>query len=147
MSDLWPNDLQLSGIKAPVAILKEQASLLGEKTKNIAVATVETVVSLLDAGFFAYYFFIVAPTLHNYRYRLFTITHGISLYPVKFDLDSSIEQEMLKTLFLEEHQPIEAINQEDFTHKLRLILQAEKTKDIIRAIIAQASAFETDTAA
>ena len=147
MSDLWPSDIKLSGIKAPVAILKEQASLLGEKTKNVAVATVEVSMQNFLPEFFAYDFFIIAPTLHSYRYLLFNIRHTVSLYPVTFWLDFDIRQEMRKTLSLDENQPVIAEDQEDFISKLGLILQAEKTKDIIRAIIAQAFAFETDTAA
>lgn len=35
MVDLWPADIGEPNIRTPVSILREQASLLGEKTNNI----------------------------------------------------------------------------------------------------------------
>lgn len=42
MDDLWPNDISLkdSKTKAPYTILKEQASFLSQKTKNLIEAEV-----------------------------------------------------------------------------------------------------------
>jgi len=42
MSDLWPKDIGNTNLRAPVSILREQASLLGEKTQNLVKADVYT---------------------------------------------------------------------------------------------------------
>ena len=41
MIDLWPNELSTVDQRSPLTILKEQASLLGEKTQNIVIAVLE----------------------------------------------------------------------------------------------------------
>src|SRR5258706_14676885 len=93
MPDLWPADIAQVANKPPVAILKEQAALLGDKTKNLVTARV-----VLDEEqsphAFSYDFFIVAPALQNYHYRLFSIGHNIDLYPVTLYLDEDIRMEL-----------------------------------------------------
>ncbi len=92
MTDLWPDQLDAFNLKAPVAILREQATLLGQKTKNLVQAEVENGTNV--NGDFTYHFFIVAPTLNNYHYRLFTIEHKITLYPVQIYLGEDLGQEL-----------------------------------------------------
>lgn len=41
MSDLWPEDISVTKMRAPLTILKEQASFLGSRTKNLIIAKVE----------------------------------------------------------------------------------------------------------
>lgn len=81
--DLWPSDLlSAPDDKSPTAVLQEQAELLGEKTQNTVLATVETsgddMASRLEARFI-----LVAPLLDNYRYVLFRIYWPTDGYPVK----------------------------------------------------------------
>src|SRR5262249_4159619 len=40
----------------------------------------------------AYWFSFVAPTLDNYRYRLFRVEHGIDLYPLRIASGRAAEQ-------------------------------------------------------
>ena len=40
--DLWPTDIGKQRIKTPAAILRQQASHLGKRTKNLVEAKVET---------------------------------------------------------------------------------------------------------
>ena len=40
MNDLWAEDIGVTTVKTPVAILKEQASLLGNKTQNLVIGEV-----------------------------------------------------------------------------------------------------------
>ena len=70
--DLWPEEIdieKLPSIITPISILKEQASLLGQKTKNIVEAEVKST----DAGNsqISVTFNLVAPALNKYRYQLF----------------------------------------------------------------------------
>ena len=80
--NMWPEDIgQDIASKSPAAILREQASLLGNKTKNIVTAEVKR--NDLDNRMFYYGFYIVAPS-YGYRYKLFGIVYGIEQYPVYF---------------------------------------------------------------
>lgn len=130
MIDLWPDDIGYTKLKAPVTILMEQASLLGKKTQNLVEAKIGR-----DEAFeeFCYNFYLVAPALGNYRYKLFTIFHDIQLYPVKINIDSDI---------LEEVSPgtegqLSAESEDDFLDILRKIFGAEKTRSLIYALLAQ----------
>ena len=84
--DLWPEDIVHSSLIAPVTVLKEQAALLGEKSRQTVKAEVTSqsqAASSADgtAAPFVHRFNIVAPTL-NYRHELFYISHGVSFYPL-----------------------------------------------------------------
>jgi hypothetical protein len=76
--DLWPANIADSKLTTPVAILKEQAALLGEKTKQLVKGEVSTQTT---GNLFVHHFYIVAPTL-NYKYELFTASHVINFYPL-----------------------------------------------------------------
>ena len=56
MTDLWPTDFGTVTTRSPLTILKEQAALLGSKTKNIVKASVHKV-PMADSSF--YYEFVV----------------------------------------------------------------------------------------
>ena len=124
MKDLWPDTIgtNLPDTSAPVFILREQAALLGKKTKNLVIAEVETNVSpKANEHAFIHDFYIVAPTL-NYRDTLFYIVHGTLLYPISMYKDSDCH---------------EAETEEVFTTVLELIFHSAKTKQIINALISQ----------
>lgn len=78
-TDLW-GEIVATKTRTPVAILREQASLLGEKTAFAIEAKVESAAS--DRGFI-HRFVLVVPALDQYEYELFSISHGIELYPVQ----------------------------------------------------------------
>ena len=136
MVDLWPKDISEISIKSPVAILREQASLLGQKTKGLVTAEVKSVSfntvdyepSLIGETdeVFTYGFFISAPSL-NYASRLFVIMHGINLYPVTVipDIDVIAEGDVTAT------------SEEEFLEILKIFLGSEKTKQIISSLLAQ----------
>src|SRR5262245_4360896 len=76
--DLW-GTLIPEPHRTPVAILREQAALLGTKTEHLIEAEVTT--SIQDQRF-VHGFDIVVPGLDGYRYQLFRISHGPEIYPV-----------------------------------------------------------------
>jgi hypothetical protein len=133
-------------IKSPLSILKEQASMLGPKTQMIVKAEVErgniefylrsNFIPAADFKKFIYEFYIVAPFL-NYRYRLFSIIHDVDLYPVEFLLDVEIEEEIIG----EENQLLRADSESEFIDRLGRILNSDKTKKVIRALLAQSTEF------
>src|SRR5208337_586176 len=83
MIDLWPKELSTVDQRSPLTILKEQASLLGEKTQNIVIAVLENcdmfenydlLMALTMRDYpFKYVFMLTCPALSNYRFRLFSI--------------------------------------------------------------------------
>ncbi len=148
MNDLWPNDFKIDDIKAPVTLLREQASLLGQKTQNIVEAQVRSLetTGLSDslemtalekkAADLRYGFYIVAPALGNYRYKLFTISHDFNLYPVTFHFDEDIGDEFRQNC----EKPILGDSEAKFLNILGKALSSAKTKKVIRALLAESQA-------
>ncbi len=145
MTDLWPaNIINVENMTAPVRILKEQAALLGQKTKNLVKAkVVPEKKTVYKPGAiqprFQYSFYIVAPLLENYQYRLFTIYHDIEFYPVNFILDEAVQEE----IFLERQEPeirekeILVYSEDDFVEILRKIFNSQKATKVIQSILLQ----------
>ena len=78
--DLWPTDIATTELRSPVAILREQATLLADKTEGLLVGNVRTGTA---GEQLRHTFVLVAPALSHYTFDLFSFTHGPSLYPVK----------------------------------------------------------------
>jgi hypothetical protein len=124
--DLWPTEITVSGPVPPVAILRGQAAHLAEKTKGLVTADVRSVPEGGDQ--FVYAFDLVAPALDDYRYMLFVIRHGVSLYPVELHA-TRLRQE-----------PWRAANPDEFTRVLKEVLSQEATLQVVRSLIAQSTA-------
>ncbi len=148
MSDLWPV-LPTMTMTTPVTILREQASLLGTKTRNIVKAEVRRynrfpapvsrhVASAKPAASaqepFCFSFNLVAPVLGNYTYRLFTVAYDVNLYPATISLDDEIAQEI--DAFGGE---LGASNEEEFKEHLSRILRSQKTLKVITALLSQST--------
>jgi hypothetical protein len=132
MTDLWPSDIAPStpNVKPPVTLLREQAALLGAKTKNIVEAQVVPADTQYHHGF-GYEFQLVGPALNNYRFPLFRIEYSIEMYPLWMYVAGGI-------LGLDEgtaqfNVPSEA----DLLEALAKVFAAEKTRQVIQAIQAQ----------
>lgn len=140
--DLWPDNLGVNGGKAPAAILREQAQRLEEKTQNIITGKIET--SFLprlivrekygsNEDLFMYDFSLEAPVLDYYRHNLFTIFHGINLYPVIFNTDEEIKKELSGKII-----NLTAGNEEEFLDLLKGIFNSKRTVTIINSLLSQA---------
>ena len=114
-----------------MTILKEQASLLGSKTKNVVKAKVQKF-SWAPSPF-AYEFTLHAPVLDNYSYRLFAVGYDVDLYPVRFLLDGAVADE----LGLEKRDSLSANDEEIFIRTLSRIFATQKTRNVIHAILSQ----------
>jgi hypothetical protein len=151
-NDLWPDDLiGHLDVKSPIAILKEQASLLGQKTKNLIEAEVrpyqreetltpvEQITGLSrprpipNEGDFRFDFYLVAKTL-GYRYKLLSFQHDINLYPVAVVPDEDI---MVEITGGQKVQKQWAKSESELTELLQRIFAAQKTRHVIRALLAQ----------
>src|SRR5262249_20402576 len=84
--DLWPEDVTDTDVLPPVAIMRQQAGLLGRKTQNLVQAEVTT--KAAPKGQIRHFFTLVAPALDHYRYRLFYVKHGELAYPVDIYCDT-----------------------------------------------------------
>ena len=137
--DLWPTDLPEDSLTiTPVAILRQQATLLGNRTKNIVEARVKPPMETLPDKKFYYRFDIVAPCLGDYFYSLFTISHPIEFYPVEFDIPMMILEDMAKNLGCEVVDVEKIANTEDeFIEIVKTIFATNKARQVIEAILAQ----------
>jgi|ERR1017187_1630186 hypothetical protein len=118
-TDLW-GEIEATQIRTPASIMREQAALLGAKTKYLVEALVSTTVS---SDSFFHNFNLVVPSLDNYTYNLFTVYHGVSIYPVSvWSSHTSIETE------------------EQFVEWLRATLSSPGTKRIVSNLLAQVAA-------
>lgn len=134
MTDLWPETIGKAREKSPVAVLREQASLLGRKTGNLVQAEVRGRQS--EKGAFRYYFYIVAPALGHYRYELFSITHDITLYPLSVEVEPEILEDIPPGL-ADDNLAIRADSEDEFLERLRLVFGSKKTERVITALLSQ----------
>lgn len=130
--DLWPSDIEVSDLVSPASILREQATLLGMKTKNLVTGKVELASDSAEKKF-KYVFYLVAPALKNYRYRLLSIEYPVDLYPVTIRFES--KRPKVEDNLDEESSHLSAKDYDDFIAKLGKVFSDERTKRVIRALI------------
>jgi hypothetical protein len=141
MTDLWPQDLvEKVQERTPMMILQEQASLLGEKTKNIIKAKVEKseffgVGGKQNPGDFSFVFIIHAPALGNYSYRVFAMTYDVYMYPVRFLLEQAIAEEIGAS----SDGVVSAVDEEAFMRVLSEVLGSRRMRRIINALLSQSA--------
>ena len=124
IEDLWPADFGIEDQTPPVTILRQQAAMLGKKTKNLVEGDVVT--EATHAGAFKHTFYLIAPTLDDYRYCLFYIHHEMLFYPLHiFDCSG---------------QGKTCSDEEAFYAALRDWFAAENTRKVISNLIAQSKA-------
>jgi hypothetical protein len=139
--DLWPRELGLGAVTTPVSILRNQASLLAEKTHGILEGAVETATSGDDIY---HRFYVVVPAMGRFRYELFRVHHSVTLYPVVVDEIPAVKPPTTYTATsLIPGIPIEQAvlrDEAQFRAWLRETLASEQTQRIISSLYAQASA-------
>jgi hypothetical protein len=145
-TDFW-GEIVPAQERTPLAILREQASLLGTKTKNLVEATVDTSVS--PNGQFIHRFTLVVPSLSSYKYELFRIQHGVVSYPISVTsevpaMPTIRELQTAPLIFgevlardLTRYRQLET--EQEFVDWLRGKLSSPETKRIIANLLAQAT--------
>ena len=117
--NLWPEDFGTPDEVPPVVILKQQATMLGQRTQNILIGDVASGSTEPDTIY--HNFYIVAPALGNYRYKLCWLSQKVtSLYPVWLS---------------DREQPLE--NAEALLEALRILFSSEKTTKVVQSLLAQ----------
>ena len=140
-----------------MTILRQQAALLGRKTKNIVEGQVETkrVKDIKESSqekLLEHSFYLVAPALDFYKYPLFRVQHGImDWYPLKIFIDvlGPIEKPTSKTADLNSRAQAHLRasrkrptikSEEELVEKLKEIFALEETQKAIESLIAQSRA-------
>jgi hypothetical protein len=123
VEDLWPPEVGTTTVVPPLAILRRQAVILGERTQNLIEGVVET---MPQGDGFRQLFYIVAPSF-DYKYLLFEIRHGVIGYPVTAFARGGRDSWQLET-------------QEQFVRWLKEILASEETKRVVGSLLAQVKA-------
>lgn len=133
-ADLWPENIQFvrEEFKAPVTVLREQAALLGQRTKNIVTAEVKARqygegTTILATFRFAFY--IIGPAIGFYRYRLFMMTSDVEFYPLTLEVAPGVlAPQQSVVLSIKSH--------DEFLRALRRVFSADKTLRVTRSILA-----------
>lgn len=135
IDDLWPAEIaRATGPVPPIAILKQQASLLGQRTKNLVEAEVETKTADYQR-ILRHTFNLVAPVLNFYRYPLLTVEHYVTqMYPATIKV-TWIDKEFQNTV-----QEITAADADEFKDGLRRVFGDPETKKVIAALLVQSEA-------
>lgn len=127
--DLWPDEIGTNAVRAPIHALKEQATALGKKTKNIVMGAVDTKTAEVEelATGLMHRFYVTAPAI-NYRRQILDVVHlAEQLYPV-----------FLRSEFLDIPKT-EIANEQQLVEQLRRIFNNPKTITLVQALIAQSS--------
>src|SRR5262245_12465822 len=81
--DLWPPDFGTSSLPSPASILRQQAHILGQRTRNVVVGEIESHSGKVDGSVqFRHEFSLTAPLL-DFQERILHIRHGVEVYPVE----------------------------------------------------------------
>lgn len=131
MNDLWPEFAPAEGEVPPITILKQQASVLGLKLKNLIEAEVETgAPDYYDQRLLCHTLVLIAPVLNFYRYKLLEVEHSATeLYPATIKASSGDPANPISN--------IKADNQEEFKAALKDIFASAETKRVIENLLAQ----------
>jgi hypothetical protein len=119
----WPDFQAPEAINSPVFLLKEQAEALQQKTKGLVLAGLRPA-SAPDGSFWVG-FDLYSPALGEYTYRLFEVTYPPQFFPVTLTAADTVQT---------------AQSLGEFTSLLVSVLQSPRTKQVVEAIMAQATA-------
>jgi hypothetical protein len=126
-TDLWPDFQAPETVSSPVFLLKEQAAKLKEKTKGLVLAGLRPA-SAPDGSFWVG-FDLYSKALGEYTYRLFEVTYPPQLFPIT--LTAGDGAQTAQTL-------------DQFKAILESVLRSPRTKQVVEAIMAQATALGPD---
>lgn len=134
IDDLWPEDISApEGEIPPITILKQQASLLGHRTRNLIEAEVETGTSDYQR-YLRHTLFLVAPALNFYRHPLLEVEHDATqMYPATVRASLSGNE-------TSKPRRIKVRNSNEFKKALMGIFSDEETKKAIGSLLAQSGA-------
>jgi hypothetical protein len=132
IDDLWPDEIAAAaGPTPPLTILKQQASLLGRKTKNLVEAEVHTEVTDFQR-ILRHTFFLVAPVVGLDQYPLLYVEHPVTrMYPATVKVNPDDPSSSVRELL--------AKDEAEFKQRLKAIFAAEPVKRVIGNLLAQSA--------
>ena len=123
--NLWGSLTDLPLVRTPTVILREQANLLGPLTEHVLRGVVDQAESF---GEFSSTFYVVAPSVNNYRQEVMSIQYFInSIYPVEI-IDN-----------LHDGKDITCTDEIEFISEISKILQSCEMKNIISVLISESN--------
>lgn len=137
MESLWPDDVDI-GCKSSsaITILREQAIMLGNATNNILKGEVRGKKES-PSGKMIFDFYILAPLLQNYRYKLLQLQIDmVNLYPVELYVNEEISREL--GFEVEENRgksPILIYDENQLKAELQRIFATRITRNVLRNLI------------
>lgn len=142
--DLWGDLPSAETIRTPYTILKEQASILTEKTNSLLIGEVKMspqieypgiIKSLVDqerqqSQSFVAFLRIKVPSLNNYTYSVLKIQYPLpDLYPV-----------LVTSFVAAEDRECECATEAEFENALGKVLSSSDVKRVISGLLAQVHA-------
>jgi hypothetical protein len=131
-----------NNIRAPLIIMKEQATALTEQTKGSLVGLVET--GTYGAGDLVINLSIQVPSLNNYKYRLMTYTQPVTMYPGTLAAQVPVASGTSLTGLINSlglgPQAIEVKNEQEFVAALKGLLALDEVKRLVSSLLVQANA-------
>ena len=140
----------MTAITPPIVILREQAALLGERTKGLVRGEIESrteplekVEDYLDQAIspnelvtHVHTMYVVAPALDNYQYALLSVRHDFQAYPchANFHPVPPAESVIFSARRLLPN-PASIEDEEAFVHWLGVVLSRSETTRVIQALI------------
>ena len=121
-------------VRAPLTIMKEQATALTEQTKGSLVGWVET--TAYGDGDLAISLSIQAPSLNNYKYRLMTYIQPITMYPGR--LASGVPKASGANVYVPP-QSIKVEDEGEFLAALKRLLSSDEVKHLLSSLLLQAN--------
>jgi hypothetical protein len=130
--DLWP-PLSESPQLTPLAILREQGKLLGQRTANQVYGEVQTQADSGD-GSFRHILWVVAPFL-GFRKPLAVAIHKIAFYPAQ--VGQAVETSTPG--FIVPRPATTASTPDELMHALQAVFALEDNVKLLNALIAQST--------
>jgi hypothetical protein len=134
--DLWPEKFGEPTQPTPVAILRQQGLLLGQKTENFVYGEVQS--RAYPSGEFAHVLEVVAPLL-AFRQPIAVAYHYVDVYPARIgqpDRNNPWNHRDFPTIA---GTPRVVDSAEAFMEALKSILQSEETTKLIQTLVAQST--------
>ena len=125
---LWGELPNLDTTRTPRRILVEQGAQLAAQTGHLVEAEVTTVeVPWTATGNVAYSFALLVPSLGNYRYDLFVVSHDkISIYPA--------------TVYVaDDMKGLVSRDESEFKAVLAKVFQSDRTRKALTSLLLQAT--------
>lgn len=117
-----------SSVKPPIAVLKELAQGLETKTKGLLLCKVDQTVW---TDKFELEFYITAPSLNDYSYKVFSLKHDLNFYPL--DVYEPRGGGMLSS----SSSFSTAKDQKELEEILKTIFSSSQVKRVINGLLAQ----------